>query len=996
MVRKATFIAVIALLFFAKALYAQQAGSLRGSVLDKDFSLPLAGVQVTIVETGTNVLTTAEGNFIINEVPSGKYTVVFAKEEYARQVEANVVIAAGQMTELQVSLAGEFVEMEAFVVQDLQVSGTEAGLLMLRVASPALLDSISSELIGKAGAGDAASALKLVAGATVQDGKYAVIRGLPDRYVNSQMNGVRLPSSDENKRAVQLDQFPSAVIESVQVSKTFTPDQQGDASGGAVNVVLKSIPEENILKIKTGTSMNTQTPEKGQFLTYKGGGIDFRGKDRGGRDIPDADKFKGTVGVSEGDAPRNFDVSITAGGKQKVTSDVKVGGFANVYYKRGSSYYGNGINDKYWVDSPGEQLTPQIEQANAIPRTALYNVQKSTQEVQTGGLFAVGAEIENHSLEAMYMRTLVAEDAATLFEDTRGKEFFNQKLFNQEYNPNDSHNPGNATQEYAYVRTETLKYTERTSDTLQIKGKHKIAIPDVGGKAFAVLAPEIDWTVARSSSALNQPNKRQFGSVWDAPQYNAGFLPWVPPSVSDARHYPYKPSANFSLGNLQQVWMNISEDSRQYFTNVKLPFEQWSGDKGYMKVGLFRDKLDRKYVQQSFSNFDENNIEYFGGWNDLWSTHFYEEEHSVTPSMMDVNYKGKQDIDARYYMIDFPLCSFLKGIGGIRYESTSLSIINDPESGAKWVPPGTELMPNPDPLEMLPGVADVSFHQNNALPSLGFELKPFEKVSLRGAYSQTVARQTFKELSPIQQQEFQGSDVFIGNPGLKMSAVKNLDLRLDYTPYTGGLFSFSWFKKEIRNPIEYIQKGNIEYTYTTAVNYPSGLIRGFEIEMRQQLGQFWKPLNGFSLGANATFIHSLVRLPKSEIDQFNEVFINVPMAERDMLNAPEHLYNYFLTYNLERLQTELAVFYTIKGDTLVVGAGQNKGSFVPSVYAKEYGTLNMTLSKKFGKNAQVMLQAKNLTNPQIREVYRSRVTEDRIKTSYTKGIDYSLGVDLKW
>ena len=83
-----------------------------------------------------------------------------------------------------------------------------------------------------------------------QDGKSAVIRGLPDRYVSSQMNGVRLPTADEDKRAVELDQFPAAVIESIQVSKTFTPDQQGDASGGAVDVRLKGIPDEPVLQVQ--------------------------------------------------------------------------------------------------------------------------------------------------------------------------------------------------------------------------------------------------------------------------------------------------------------------------------------------------------------------------------------------------------------------------------------------------------------------------------------------------------------------------------------------------------------------------------------------------------------------------------------------------------------------------------------------------------------------------------------------------------------------------
>jgi hypothetical protein len=88
----------------------------------------------------------------------------------------------------------------------------EIGLLNLRMESPSLMDSVSADVMSQAGASDAASALRLVSGATLEDGKYAVVRGLPDRYVNSQVNGVRLPTADEDKRAVQLDQFPAAMI----------------------------------------------------------------------------------------------------------------------------------------------------------------------------------------------------------------------------------------------------------------------------------------------------------------------------------------------------------------------------------------------------------------------------------------------------------------------------------------------------------------------------------------------------------------------------------------------------------------------------------------------------------------------------------------------------------------------------------------------------------------------------------------------------------------
>ena len=129
-----------------------------------------------------------------------------------------MIVNPGQVTELDVRLRGEFTDLEEFVVEDVLGggAGSEAALIQLRFDSPQLLDSISSELLSRAGASDAAAALNLVSGATVQDGRFAVIRGLPNRFVSSQLNGIRLPTTVDDQRAVELDQFPSTVIESAR------------------------------------------------------------------------------------------------------------------------------------------------------------------------------------------------------------------------------------------------------------------------------------------------------------------------------------------------------------------------------------------------------------------------------------------------------------------------------------------------------------------------------------------------------------------------------------------------------------------------------------------------------------------------------------------------------------------------------------------------------------------------------------------------------------
>jgi TonB-dependent receptor len=307
-----------------------------------------------------------------------------------------------------------------------------------------------------------------------------------------------------------------------------------------------------------------------------------------------------------------------------------------------------------------------------------------------------------------------------------------------------------------------------------------------------------------------------------------------------------------------------------------------------------------------------------------------------------------------------------------------------------WVPPGAS-----GPVKLNPGDADVSFRQNDILPSIAFEFRPFDPITLRGSYSETVARQTFKELTPIKQQDYLGGDVFVGNPDLGMSALKNYDLRIDWTPYDGGLLSASYFYKDVQDPIEYVQR-NAGFTYTTPVNYPEGKLSGWELEIRQQMGHFWDDWDGFSLGANATFINSEVTLPDDESAEFNQPNIMAPMSKRDMTNAPEYLYNIFATYNLRKQGlpgTELGLFYTVRGDTLVAGAGQSNGNYIPNVYETEYGTLNFFLSHKLSENWKLKFQAKNLLDPDIETVYRSKyIGSDVTKTSYRKGREFLVSL----
>jgi len=982
-------------MILTSSAYAQQAGSLRGVLTDREFGTPIAGATVTIVETGFRTKSNEQGNFVFSDVAPGRYTVTITKDGFVRQVKQDVLVSEGQLADLDVELSGEFQDMDEFLVQEIEVGGTESALLKLRLDSPQLLDSVGAELMAKAGVSDAAAALQLVPGATVQDGKYAVIRGLPDRYVSAQLEGVRLPTADAERRAVQLDQFPTAVLSSVQVSKTFTPDQQGDASGGAVNIDLKDIPDETGFELKSQLKFNSQSSFNDQFLKDPRGSLSFWGNDPN-RSIPTdliGQSWPDPIAGDAGSSPTNYKWSASGGGKWELDEGVKIGAFGSLFYERDSAYYDNGVNDS-WMVNPVYGVVPEFSQGSPDQggfQSSLLDVTQGSQSVQWGTLGSVGIETKNHKVGATFLYTNLAVDTAYTATNTRGKEYFTGPQFdpnNPPYDPNDPAAPGNTSQLFwsPYQRYDTVVYTENTTSSGIFKGEHKLILDDGEGGDGFFQAPLLDWRLSYSQAVYDQPDKTQMSAQWLPPSNE------IDPSLPGI-WLALRPAENSNLGWMQHIWEKITEDSTQVAVNLKMPFKVESERTGYFKWGVFADQVSRVFTQQTYSNAGDPNQGYIGGWKDPWSQVWQDEDHPIVGSIYDVDYNGQQNINAIYGMVDVPLGEQFNVIGGARLESTRISTQVFGDSGATWFPPGAFA---PVSFADDPTAADVNFNQDDILPSIGGQWKPTDKWEFRVNFAQTIARQTFRELTPILQQEYLGGPIFIGNPDLQMSALNNYDLRADYTPHPGWLFSGSTFYKTVDQPIEYAQfNAPQNFFYTSPVNYPSGWMLGFELEARLKLGEINPDFNGFSVGTNATFIRSEVTLPQQEADDLAAIGFAEPT--RDMTATPAYILNGNVMYEWEKTGTSVALFYIEQGDTLVAGAGTARENYIPSIYATPHGVLNFTLQQNLSEHWKFFFQAKNLLNPEIQTVYRSPyLPSDIVNTSYTAGVDFVVGLNCKW
>ena len=149
-----------------------------------------------------------------------------------------------------------------------------------------MIDGISSAAFRKTGDSDAASAMKRVPGVSLAGGKYIYVRGLGDRYNKTVLNGLDIPGLDQDRNTLQMDIFPTNVIENMIVHKSFNGDLPADFTGGLIDIELKSFPDKRVRQVSLQGGYNTNYHFRSDYLSYEGGKLDFLGMDDGTREIP--------------------------------------------------------------------------------------------------------------------------------------------------------------------------------------------------------------------------------------------------------------------------------------------------------------------------------------------------------------------------------------------------------------------------------------------------------------------------------------------------------------------------------------------------------------------------------------------------------------------------------------------------------------------------------------------------------------------------------------
>lgn len=927
---------LVAFTFVSTLTFAQ--GSIKGKVTSKESAEELIGATVFIKGTTNGSVVDIDGNYFIKNVPAGKHTLKTSYVSFNSD-SVEITVIDKQVVTHNFSLSNSALALEAFTIEAKAVRSSENYMLQVKQKSATVMEGITSQEITKRGDNDVASAAKRVTGVTIEDGKYVYIRGLSDRYSKTTLNGAEIPGLDPNKNAVELDLFPTNMIENMTVVKSFSPDLPGSFTGGLLNIEAKDFPEKFTLQFSAGLGYNTQASFQDNFLTHGGGNAELIGKDDGRRDIPvevlndvpslfqDNPKleqitksFNKEMSAKETTSGMNQRYSFSVGNQKTVLGN-------SLGFILGASYSKEFTHIQEDAFSGRYSLTGKVDEVNSLVTQQELNDTKSQEEVLVGILgnlsYKIGA---NNKFGFTFVRNQSGTKNST----------FQEGIFPKEDNG-------------LFFQTRGLSYQERALTTYQLKGEHYFP----NAKKI-----KVDWLSSYSTSSQNTPDQRFFSNDYTINNDNDTVF------GINASAYPV-PARYFRF---------LDQSTFDAKLNVEIPIIEKDGKTSKLKVGGAYLFQDRDYFEFRY-NYRSQGAELFNGNVDSYlvdenmnlptagnpvNQFLYLEDASEARN----NYTGEQTVFATYLMGDVWATKKLRLIGGARLETTDISTINE------------------DPSQT-PG----DLTKTDVLPALNLAYALSPKSNLRGAYSRTLARPTFREISGFAMFDFAANWIIIGNPELDRTLIDNFDLRYELFPNMGELISFGVFYKNFSNPIEFVFNTQAQNDELTWRNVDNGTLYGAEIEVKKVLNFISTDKHQISVGGNFSLIDSKVDI---DAQQLELIRAQDPTASssRAMFGQSPFIVNAFLGYNNDSIGLSINLNYNVAGEkiTLVVVDA------TPNVKAQPVHSLNANITKSLGKNFKARLSASNILNPTIKQTQDFK-GQEYIFNSYKQGTTFSVSLN---
>ena len=927
-----------------------QTGTLIGTVIDGEYGDGLIGANVQLEGTLLGTAAGLDGSYRIEGIPVGTYDVRFSFIGYQTLTVEGVEILARDVTRVDATLAPEAYEIEGDVVVEARaIRNNEATLLRDRQKASAVSDAISSEMMAQAGASDAAGAMSRVTGASVQDSKYVIVRGLGGRYGNAQLNGAALPSADPDNNATQLDLFPAGLLDNIVTTKTFTPDKPGNFSGGSVDVRTKNFPDQLMFKISTSTAYNTNASGRDDLILGERSDSDWIGFDDGLREMPgllqgdDLDIPRATQARRDEELAASLDAFSRSFKTRMIPSEqsslldqsynVTFGNQTGLFGRRlgfvASGTYGRSYSAV--EDGRTAQFNKSDPAANELNVDFDLVDNNGKEEVSWSGMGSLAYKIHPlHELSLQVMRSQVTDHEGRI----------QQGIF-----------PKNSPETVTF-ETFSVRFTERFVTSYQARGEH-VLLPL--GKLKA------DWLVSIANTEQDEPDLRFFFDQ---------FIERTPGDPSSRVFDLVLGSSNASPPT--RLFRTMAEENREVAVNLELPVKL-KGRSGAIKAGGSILEKDRAFRERKFDYVAGVNT--FSGFNGDVNAYFGPENLGLVGmdshgrlqfgntirdnTIISNNFDGDLTTNAAYAMVDVPVTRRLRLITGVRLEDTDMEIVSFDTTKA----PGTL-----DDTDWLPSV--------NLVYGLGNDM------NLRAAVTRTLARPTFREKAPFSAFDFAGGRVTAGNPDLQRSLITNYDLRWEWFLRPGELVSVSGFFKHIQDPIERVIVSN--NNQETFQNVGKAEILGAEFEARKRLDFISQRLSTLLLSTNLALIDSETDVPERE----KEFATGFDIGDtRPFQGQASFVFNAVLAWDIPRYDMSASMAYNRLGKRLTnVSIGGT-----PNIFEFGRNDLNATVSKTFVGNVSVSFAVNNIFDDDYLTAHELG-GERFVATRYRLGRTFKLGV----
>jgi outer membrane receptor protein involved in Fe transport len=801
---------------------------LTGVVRDEANAITLPGVPVEVVGTTQVEYTDVDGRFVL-EVPRGTHQIRVILEGYQEKL-INVEATGAERTvtlDVGLSMTG-FAETVTVTAQaiDVETSSAEAQLVERR-NSQVITDNLGSQEMKQNGDSDAAAAMQRVTGLSLVDNQYVFVRGLGERYSNTTLAGSVLPTTEPDKKVVPLDMFPTGLIDSVQVNKSYTADRSAEFAGGLVQIVPLKLPVQPLADFSYGISFYSTATGK-EIPMSPLGGRDWLGFDDGARELPSG--IPGSKIVRRG--IYTPDVGF---------SEAEISEFGRLFENRWRPVNENGKPGQNWSATFGNRFNNlgvvasithsykeqyveedrrffRIGDEGALDATTDYHIQTGNQKAQlgvVGNLSYQFAPTQRISLENFYTHS--GRDEGRFFE---GQNIDNSRD----------------------LQNFRLQFIEEGLIANAIGGEHFFQ---------TISNSRIDWRVNYARATRDEPDLRE--TLYERALNAAANVPYTYADESQSGFRMFNEldddtldaTANWSITRAAggrptqyKFGVNFIDRSRDFQSRRfhYIPITSQKADSGNL---LFNNRLQPEEI------FIPANI----------GTAFrLNEETRPTDA-----YAGEQTTTAGYGMVDISMTSRTRLIAGARVERFDQTVTTQ------------------DPFGLFAREVQASNENTDFFPAVNFVQAVTPNSNLRLSYSTTVNRPEFRELAEFEFTDVVGNRAVKGNSQLQRALIQNVDGRWERFTGGRGVVAASVFFKYFDKPIERVV---IAAANPIATFQNSDHARNFGIEL--EAGQQLTP--NFFLNANYTFVDSTITLLPEQLGVQTS-------AERPLAGQSKNLFN---------------------------------------------------------------------------------------------------------